>query len=253
MYKTKHLPIISVITVVYNSADFIERTILSIINQSYPNIEYLIIDGGSTDGTLEIIAKYKDFIDFFISKPDRGIYDAMNKGIKAASGDYLWFINSGDEIYDLNVLNTIFRNKNSFADIYYGETEITDNKGNTIGMRRHSAPSKLSWKTFLWGMKVSHQSIIVKKEIVSLYDLHYRFSADFDWVINALKKARSIENTGIILSKFMEGGTTKKNLKAGLKERFQIMKKNYGLIPTVLSHIILAGKLFFYYLINKRY
>ncbi len=253
MNKTNKLPLISIITVVYNSVQYIEKTILSVINQSYPNIEYLIIDGGSTDGTLEIIKKYKEYIDYFISETDKGIYDAMNKGINAASGDYLWFINSGDEIYDLNVLNIIFRNKANFADVYYGETEIIDTAGKTIGMRRHSVPEKLSWKTFKWGMKVSHQSIIIKKEITPFYDLQYRFSADFDWVIKVLKKAGKIENTGIILSKFMDGGTTKKNLKAGLKERFKIMKINYGLIPTVLTHIILSLKLLLYYIVNRRY
>lgn len=253
MNKTNNLPLISIITVVYNSVRYIEKTIFSVINQSYPKIEYLIIDGGSTDGTLEIIAKYKDFIDYFISESDKGIYDAMNKGLSAATGKYVWFINSGDEIYDLNVLDNIFRNKIKFADIYYGETEIISPEGKTIGMRRHASPEKLSWKSFKWGMKVSHQSIIVKKEISGFYDLAYRFSADFDWVIKALKKAKSIENTGIILSKFMDGGTTKKNLKAGLKERFKIMQQNYGLIPTVLIHMVLSVKLLFYYIINRRY
>jgi glycosyltransferase involved in cell wall biosynthesis len=246
-------PVISIITVVYNSVDFIEKTILSVINQSYPNVEYLIIDGGSTDGTLNIIAKYKKYIDVLISEPDRGLYDAMNKGIALAKGDYLWFINSGDEVYDLNVLDNVFRGKNKYADFYYGETEIIDTEGKTIGLRRHRAPRKLSWRTFIWGMKVSHQSMIVKRNIAGLYDLQYRFSADFDWTVKALKKAKSIENTQLILSKFMDGGMTKKNLKSGLKERFRIMKKSYGLIPTVLTHTILAVKLTVFYLVNKRY
>ncbi len=248
-----NLPVISVITVVYNSVNFIEKTILSVINQSYPNLEYLIIDGGSTDGTLDIIAKYKKYIDVLITEADNGLYDAMNKGMALAKGDYLWFINSGDEIYDLNVLDNIFRRENQFADFYYGETEITDAEGNILGMRRHKAPKKLTWRTFLLGMKVSHQSMIVKRVITSPYDLQYRFSADFDWAVKALKKAQSIENTGLILSKFMDGGTTKKNLKAGLKERFVIMRKFYGLIPTVLVHLILPVKLAFFYLKNKRY
>jgi len=253
MRNTESFPVISIITVVYNSADFIERTILSVINQSFPNVEYLIIDGGSTDGTLDVIAKYKKYIDVLISEPDDGLYDAMNKGITLSKGDYLWFINSGDEIYDLNVLNNIFRGKNQFADFYYGETEITDIEGKPVGMRRHKAPEKLNWKSFLWGMKVSHQSMIVRREIASLYDLQYRFSSDVDWSIKALKKAKSIENTGLILSKFMDGGMSKQNLKASLKERFQIMKKHYGLIPTVLVHLILPVKLSFFYLKNKRF
>jgi glycosyltransferase involved in cell wall biosynthesis len=251
--RENNLPVVSIITVVYNSVDFIERTILSVINQLYPKVEYLIIDGGSTDGTLDIIAKYKKYIDVFITEPDNGLYDAMNKGLTLAKGDYLWFINSGDEIYDLNVLDNIFRSGKQFADFYYGETAITDAQGNILGMRRHKAPEKLTWRSFLWGMKVSHQSMIVKRTISCRYDLQYRFSADFDWAVKALKKADSIVNTGLILSKFMDGGTTKKNLKAGIKERFRIMKKNYGLIPTVLVHLILPVKLAFFYLKNKRY
>ena len=249
----KDMPLVSVITVVYNSVQYIEKTILSVINQSYPNIEYLIIDGKSTDGTLDVIAKYKKYIDVVVSEPDKGLYDAMNKGLALAKGDYVWFINSGDEIYDLNSADFVFRNKETYADIYYGETQIIDVNGKTIGMRRHQSPENLSWKSFRWGMKVCHQSLIVKRTIAGNYDLSYRFSADFDWAISALKKAKSIENTGLILSKFMDGGMSKQNLKASLAERFQIMKKNYGLIPTVLIHIVLAVKLAFYYLKHKRF
>ena len=253
--KTKAgiLPLVSIITVVYNSEQFIEKTILSVINQSYPNIEYIIVDGNSTDGTLKIINKYAKYIDYFVSEPDNGLYDAMNKGMKQATGDYFWFINSGDLPYNETILSDIFKAGKNFADIYYGETEIIDTKGKTLGSRRHKAPKKLTWKTFLWGMKVSHQSIIVKKEIAGLYDLRYKLSSDFDWVINALKKAKTIENTELILSRFMEGGITKKNMVPSLKERFLIMKNNYGLIPTVLSHFVLIIKLAFYYLINKRF
>jgi glycosyltransferase involved in cell wall biosynthesis len=250
---TDKLPVVTIITVVYNSEQFIEKTIRSVINQSYPNIEYIIIDGGSTDGTLKIVNEYAKYIDYFVSEPDNGLYDAMNKGIKHAGGDYLWFINSGDLPYNETVLSDVFSKKVAFADIYYGETEIIDTEGKPLGMRRHKAPQKLTWKTFRLGMKISHQSIIVKKEIAGLYNLEYKLSADFDWVIKVLKEAKSIENTELILSKFMDGGMTKKNMLPSLKERFHIMKNNYGLIPTVLNHIVLIIKLAFYYLKNKRF
>lgn len=250
---TDKQPVVSIITVVYNSEQFIEETIRSVINQSYPNVEYLIIDGGSTDGTPKIINEYAKYIDYFVSELDNGLYDAMNKGIKHAKGNYLWFINSGDLAYNETVLSDIFSKKEAFAEIYYGETEIIDTNGEPLGMRRHKAPRKLTWKTFRLGMKVSHQSIIVKKEIAGLYNLEYKLSADFDWVIKALKKAKSVENTELILSKFMDGGMTKKNMVPSLKERFHIMKNNYGLIPTVLSHFVLAIKLAIYYLKNKRF
>jgi len=249
----KDLPLISIITVVYNSVGFIENTIRDVINQSYPNIEYIIIDGGSTDGTIEVLQKYNEYIDYWISEQDKGLYDAMNKAMQNATGDYLWFINSGDLPFDLTILDNIFRKNKLFADIYYGETEIIDPNGESIGMRRHQAPEILNWKSLLKGMKVSHQSIIVKKEIATNYNTKYKLSSDFDWVIKVLKKAKSIENTGLIISKFMEGGLTKKNLIPGLKERYQIMLENYGYFPTVISHFILATKLAFYYVKNKRF
>lgn len=92
--------LISVVTVSYNAVATIEQTLLSVINQTYPNIEYIIIDGGSTDGTVDIIKKYADEIVYWISEPDKGIYDAMNKGIKKANGEWINFINAGDSYYD---------------------------------------------------------------------------------------------------------------------------------------------------------
>ncbi len=253
LINDKDLPLISIITVVFNSAGFIEKTIQGVINQSYPNIEYIIIDGASTDGTIELLRKYNEYIYYWISEKDNGLYDAMNKGMKNASGDYLWFINSGDMPYDLTILDSVFRNKKQLADLYYGETEIVDPNGQTIGMRRHKAPEKLNWRSLLKGMKVSHQSVIVKKELAQPYNIKYKLSSDFDWLIKVLKKTTLIENTGLILSKFMDGGLTKKNLIPGLKERFQIMVENYGYFSTVSSHIPLAVKLAFYYLKNRRF
>lgn len=247
----KKNPFISVITVVYNSGLFLERTIQSIINQTYDNIEYIIIDGGSADNTLNIIKKYENYIAYWLSEPDNGLYDAMNKGINKATGDYLWFINSGDQIYSSDTLELIFKNNNEYSDVYYGKTIIIDNNNIEIGDRRHKAPDSLTWKSFSMGMLVSHQSIIVKKEIASGYDLKYKFSADFDWVIKVLKRAKSIHNSHLILSKIVDEGITKQNIIPGLKERFQIMKMNYGFLPVFFRHFIIFIK-FFYYLIRHR-
>jgi len=250
--NTAKKPMVSIITVVYNSELYIEKTIQSIINQSYANIEYIIVDGGSSDTTIEIIKKYQKFIAKWISEKDNGLYDAMNKGINMASGNYLWFINSGDEIYSVSVLEEIFNFNTSPPDIIYGETEMIDFKGQTIGMRRHSIPEKLSWKSLKFGMKVCHQSIIAKKEIVESYNLNYKYSSDFEWLIRILKKSVTICNSGLILSKFMDGGQTSKTLIPGLKERFNIMVKYYGLISTVLIHFLLSIKIIIFYIKNKR-
>ena len=132
-------PKISVITVCFNASELIEKTILSVIGQNYPNIEYIIIDGGSTDGTQNIINKYVDLISYWISEPDKGIYDAMNKGIKAATGEWVNFMNAGDYFTTNHVLYDIFINKNyKGIDIIYGDSTIIDNSGNYIVNRSSS-------------------------------------------------------------------------------------------------------------------
>src|ERR1700761_611826 len=138
-------PKLSVITIVYNNVRDIERTMLSVINQTYQNVEYIIVDGLSNDGTLDIIHKYSDKVAKLISEKDEGIYDAMNKGLAAATGDYVIFMNSGDEFYDINTVSNVFASEPG-ADIYYGETEMINENGENLGQRRHKAPSQFSWR-----------------------------------------------------------------------------------------------------------
>ncbi len=245
-------PLVSIITVTYNAEQFIERCILNIAAQTYKNIEHIIIDGNSTDKTKQIVEQYKTKVTTFISEPDKGLYDAMNKGIKIATGKYIWFINADDQIFAKETLQEVMNNCSENTDIYYGETLIVDATGKEIGMRRHSTPENLNYKSLKKGMKVSHQSIIVRKEIAGLYDLKYRFSADYDWVIKVLKKAKTICNTQIILSRFNDEGLTKKNVKTGLKERFSIMTNHYGLISTILHHIPIALRFTIFYIKNRR-
>jgi hypothetical protein len=137
-------------------------------------------------------------------------------------------------------------------DLIYGETEIIDNNENSLGLRRHSATESLNWKMLSNGMLVCHQSVLVKRTLCEKYNLNYRHSSDYEWLIKALKASESIYNSKLILSKFMEGGQTTKNLIPGLKERFRIMIKYYGLPRTIWKHFVLAFRLFFYYIKNKR-
>ncbi len=246
------LPKVSIITVVYNGEKTLEKTIQSVINQSYKNVEYIIVDGNSNDQTVEIIKKYDQFISIWISEPDNGIYDAMNKGINLASGDYLWFMNSGDEIYNIDTLEETIIN-NPDADVYYGETIMIDDNGVEIGDRRLKTPEVLTWKSFEKGMLVSHQSFIVKKALVDNYDTRYKFSSDFKWCLSALKKANKICNTNLILSKFLDGGYTKQNIIPGLKERFKIMVHYYGLFSTLYQHIFISIKFVSFILKHKRF
>lgn len=249
---TSLMPKFSIITVVYNGIDTLERTILSVQNQTYRNVEHIIIDGGSKDGTIDLIRKYELGQVIWISEPDNGLYDAMNKGIKMATGQYLWFVNSGDEINGPNVINNVYKTDYQ-ADLYYGETIVVDSAGNTLGERRLNPPTKLTWHDFRKGMLVSHQSVIVKKDVCGFYDTTYKFSADYEWVLSALKKSERIQNTQMVMSRFLEGGLTKQNIIPGLKERFQIMTKHYGLCQTIASHIPIAYRFVSYYLKHRRF
>ncbi len=243
------MPKISVITVVLNDKKHIESTIQSVIHQTFTDIEYIIIDGGSTDGTLDVIKKYEKQISQLISEPDKGLYDAMNKGLRLASGEYVLFLNSGDKIFDNQTLEKIFQLPQ--ADIYYGDAQIVDEQGNVKGLRRLRPPEKLSWKDLRKGMLVSHQAFIAKKSICPEFDMKYKFSADYDWMIKVLKKASNIVNTKMIIVKYLDGGLTKKNLIKSLRERFEIMAKNYGFVPTLIRHIFFAFRLIVFYVKNR--
>ncbi len=245
------LPKLSVITIVYNNVKDIERTMLSILNQTYSNIEYIVIDGASNDGTLEIIKQYEHRIAKLISEKDKGIYDAMNKGLALATGDYVLFMNSGDEIYELKTVEKVFATAPN-ADIYYGETEMYDENWNSLGRRRHQAPEHFTWESFKYGMSISHQAIYIKRSLTEPYNLQYKYSADIDWIIKIAKKASSIVNTHLYVAKYLVGGMSKKKHRESLKERFQIFNHYYGLVSNIINHIVIAFNLAFYFLKHRR-
>jgi glycosyltransferase involved in cell wall biosynthesis len=236
-------PLFSIITITYNAAQYVERTVLSVLGQSYPGIEYILIDGGSTDGTVDIIRRYETGIRYWSSEPDGGLYEAMNKGIQHATGDYLWFINAGDLFYSADTVQqvaSLVRKETVLPDVVYGETNLMDEKGESLGLRRLKAPDRLSWKSFRMGMLVCHQSFIVKRAIAPSFDLQYRYSSDFDWCIRCLKEANTILNTRNTLSRFLDGGMSTKQRKASLKERYRIMCNYYGKGSTAFLHLWFA-------------
>ncbi|WP_430811394.1 MULTISPECIES: glycosyltransferase family 2 protein [unclassified Carboxylicivirga] len=247
-------PLISIITIVYNGVNTLQKTIDSIAAQEYSNIEYIIIDGASNDGTIDLIKDNKDVVSKWISEPDEGLYDAMNKGLKLASGHYVWFINAGDEIYAPNTLAQLVEQlEGSLPDVIYGDTLMIDADGNEIGERRLQPPSALCWRDFRRGMLVSHQSILVARAIAAPYNTHYRFSADYEWCLQALKAASSVYNSRQILSRFLDGGLTKQNIIPGLRERFDIMRRYFGLLSTLWQHIPIGMRFVCYVARNKRF
>jgi glycosyltransferase involved in cell wall biosynthesis len=240
------VPKISIITVVYNGVALLERTINSVLVQTYPHIEYIIIDGASTDGTLDIVEKYKSKIQIIISEKDKGIYYAMNKGLAVATGDYVLFLNAGDELYAESTITNVFSNSMD-ADVYYGNTAVVDEQRNLLGDRRLTPPENLTWESFKFGMSVSHQSFIAKRSLCDFYNLNYRLGSDIDWVINILKKSKKIVYVKIYISKFLEGGVTSKKRIKAWTERFQLLSKHYGVVPTLWNHLYIAGR----FLIHK--
>ena len=245
-------PKISIITIVYNKVGEIEHTLKSIIHQTYKNIEYIVIDGNSNDGTKKIIEKHLSGIHTYISEKDKGIYDAMNKGLRKASGDYILFINGGDKLHDINTLQDIFNTSiksTELPDIIYGECLLIKTDGTPIFTRskyKHQKfPETLNHFSFKHGTNISHQSFIVKRIIAPRFDLKYKWSSDVDWMLNCIKASQSSIAYNNIISDFVIGGATDKFKIQSLTERFKIMSKHYGFFKTILFHIeILLKKMF---------
>lgn len=236
----EHLtPLISIITVCRNAESTIEDTIQSVITQTYHHVEYIVVDGASTDATLDIIRRYADRIAQVVSEPDRGLYDAMNKGLLLATGDYVCFLNAGDTLHEDDTLHLLVRSLagcSQLPDVIYGQTALVDAEGHFLRMRRLQAPRRLSWRSFRLGMLVCHQSFYARRQLAPLYDLRYRYSADFDWCIRVMRSAHTLHYTGLTLTDYLSEGLTTANQRASLVERFRIMCHHYGLLSTLLCH-----------------
>lgn len=238
-------PRFSIITVTYNAGKVLEETVQSVVTQTYKNVEYILVDGASTDNTMEIVKRYESRISKVICEPDEGLYHAMNKAIELATGDYLCFLNAGDSFHEDDTLQLMAHSikGNALPDILYGETAIVDAAGHFLHMRRLQAPKHLNWKSFKQGMLVCHQAFFPRRTLMEPYNLTYRFSADFDWCIRLMKKAQSFHNTHLTIVDYLEEGVTTQNHKASLKERFRIMAKHYGWISTIFHHAWFAVRL----------
>lgn len=244
----------TIITCTYNASAVIDRTLNSVLKQTYPHIEHVIVDGVSKDDTLEKVAAYETKSKlthltraiYIRSEKDKGLYDAMNKGIKYATGDYLIFLNAGDMFSSDDILAKVAAQINegeTLPGVIYGNTNIVDDEGNFLRERRLSPPENLTWRSFRHGMLVCHQSFYALTSIAKQtpYDLSYRLSADVDWCIRVMKKAesekRNLHNTHLTLCSYLDGGMSVQNHRASLKERFHVMSRHYGLLSTVIMHL----------------
>ncbi|MDD6889316.1 MAG: glycosyltransferase family 2 protein [Bacteroidales bacterium] len=232
-------PLFSIITVTYNAADTLPRTLASVKAQSCHLYEHLIIDGSSSDATLQL-AKDAGIQQMKIhSGKDNGIYDAMNKGLGMAQGEYVIFLNAGDAFHSSDTLQEVADAimDNDFPGIVYGQTDIVDINGIRLGDRHLHAPSELTLDSFRDGMVVCHQAFIVLRRITAPYNLKYRYSADYDWCIRCLQHSRRNVYIDDVLIDYLNEGTTTRNHRRSLRERFRIMCYYYGTFSTIKKHL----------------
>lgn len=181
------MPKVSIITINYNDCEALIRTVDSIVNQSWRDFEHIIIDGGSTDGSKDYIEKNKIFFSYRISEPDKGIYNAMNKGIAKANGEYLLMLNAGDVLHNNEVLSKVFEKTNFNQDIIYGDVD-RESKG--VVFAESIFPDKLTFGFLRNGM-ISHQAVFFKRNlhnIVGFYDETLKYGADWKFIILAVCK-----------------------------------------------------------------
>lgn len=244
----------TIITCTFNAAPVLQRTLDSVLHQSYDDVEHIIIDGLSKDDTVKMAMRYKEKSDkaesgheiTVISEKDGGLYDAMNKGIRFATGTYILFLNAGDTFPNEDTLETVaasLGDGETLPGVLYGDTDIVNIDGHFIRHRRLRPPKKLSWKSFKWGMLVCHQAFYARTDIAKVTPYNnkeYRFSADVDWCIRIMKECAKrklpLKNVDEVVVNYLDGGMTNKNHKASLKERFHVMVHHYGLLQTVLLH-----------------
>ena len=245
--------VFSIITCTYNAESVLQRTLDSVLEQTYSHVEHIIVDGASTDATLDRVEAYKQKSDAedwchevrVKSEPDRGLYDAMNKGIQRATGQYVLFLNAGDTFPSADTLELVAESVGEGEEppaVLYGDTDVVDDEGRFLRHRRLSPPRRLTWRSFMKGMLVCHQAFYARTDLAKAtpYDLHYRLSADVDWCIRIMRLARRrrlpMRNVGAVVVNFLDGGMTTTNHRASLKERFHVMAHHYGFVPTVIMH-----------------
>jgi glycosyltransferase involved in cell wall biosynthesis len=220
-------PKVTVVTVVRNAENVIEKTIKSVLEQNYPNVEYIVIDGDSQDKTQLIIENYSHQIDKYISEPDRGIYDAMNKGAKLATGDWILYMNAGDYFYAPNSLSNLTSALNSDADVILaGLEEVLVDDLETRHFQRMPKPIKEIWRS----MPTSHQATLVRLSCQLEYgfDTSYIWCADHDFLARMYRKGKKFVNQDILFCVFDCNSNNSRDIMMFISERWKLSK---GLVP----------------------
>lgn len=227
---------ISIVTVVYNDKEGIASTIESVLCQSYKDVEYIVIDGDSSDGTVNIINQYAKRLAYFVSEPDVGLYDAMNKGIKASSGDWILFLNSGDSFFNEEVLSDVFLDKKYETDIIYGSTVYVYNDGAVL--RRPQSLNIIKKE-----LPFCHQSAFVNANIMRgyLFDIKYKIIADYDFFLKCYKEGLKFQEVSKIIALYEGESGISASINNGFdmyKERCNILNQNISYFNFYMRFII---------------
>lgn len=227
------LPKVTIVTVVYNDVAHLEKTMLSVFNQTYSNIEYIVIDGGSTDGTIDIIKKYSDRLAFLVSEKDNGIYDAMNKGIDHATGEWINFMNSGDYFYSDTVFSEVFKTENLESDLLYGSF-IGVVSGVSVFHDAFEDVKHKSWQ----GMRVCHQALFARTDLMKRFKFNtkYRVSADGYFVAKCISMGLSFKKVPVTIFEVGTYGFSDKHWLLARKENWLIARNYFPGIRTDFAH-----------------
>jgi glycosyltransferase involved in cell wall biosynthesis len=218
---------VSVITVCKNAGLAIEKTVKSVISQTYPDLEYVVIDGASSDGTLSLLGEYSDRITKIISEPDQGIYPAMNKGIRLSSGDYIYFLNAGDYLIDQNTISEVveFLSKNPGSQVVYGNIEVRHASDNTTV---HKPPKADKILDELIIGALPHQATFAHRSVfqnLGLFNESYRVAADYEWFLRITEnQAIQIDYMPIIVASYNAVGLSS-DLEKSQPEVYDIQNK----------------------------
>ena len=244
---------ISIITVVLNREKVIERCIQSLFNQTYRDFEYIVVDGGSSDGTLKVLNKYKKKIDVFISEKDKGIYDAMNKGVAMSSGEFVYFLNSDDELHDKNVLKDVvaIMKKNPSMDYFYGGIvcrNIFQGKSENTSIRKITS-NQIRFGAYIPQLSLFSKRILFSK--IGNFDMTYKVNADYEWECRLVKHRCKGLFINRIIGFYDQTGFSSKISWTPYKERFSIIYKHFGFFYLAYFYLYSIIKFSIVWILNK--